>query len=268
MTLYAGIENRPLRIKVFLLSTIILLLGSSVYSDGVKSVSELRPGPEKVFRYTAKKFGVPFLHASIRIQNGLQEQGKTVCQVEALVDSRNYLGLLFRMNNRFISTMEEESCTPIRYVKVIDQEGLLVKRKKDLQVLTFDRLNQKVLVEKGERQERQEILLPPHTYDPLSMFAYYYFRKELQPDVQMSIYDGVRVCQMIFHSKREKVRSNRLGEVEAVRIESTTAFSSFADKEGVIRIWYTADGERNPIAMELDLPVGDVRFELEDIKEN
>jgi Protein of unknown function (DUF3108) len=242
-----------LRIKILLLSTIILLLGPTVYSDGVKSVSELRPVPEKVFRYTAKRFGLPFLQASIRIQKGLQEQGKTVCQVEASVDSRNYVGLLFRMNNRFISTMEEESYTPIRYVKVIDQEGLLVKRKKDLQVFTFDRLN-----------------LPPHTYDPLSMFAYYYFRKEFQPgeDIQMSIYDGVKVRQMVFHSRMEKVRSNRLGEVEAVRIESTTAFSSFADKEGVIRIWYKADGERTPVAMELDLPIGDVRFELEDIKEN
>jgi hypothetical protein len=101
------------------------------------------------------------------------------------------------------------------------------------------------------------------------MFAYYYFRKDLKPgeDIQMSIYDGVKVRQMVFHSTREKVRSNRLGEVEAVRIESTTSFSTFADKEGIIRIWYTADGERTPVAMELDLPIGDVRFELEDEKE-
>jgi len=259
-----------LRIKILILSTLILLLGPAVYGDGTKPVSELRPGSEKVFRYTAKKLGVPFLYASIRIQNGLQEQGKTVCRIEASVESRNYLGLLFRMNNRFISTMEAESCSPIRYVKIIDQEGLLVRRKKDLQVLTFDRLNQKVLAERAEKQERQEVLLPPHTYDPLSMFAYSYFKKELQmgEDIQMSIYDGVKVRQMVFHSKRENVMSNRLGEVKAIRIESTTAFSTFADKEGVIRIWYTADGERIPVAMELDLPMGDVRFELEEIKEN
>ena len=259
-----------MRIKAFLLSGIIVLLGPTVYSDGVKPVSELRPGSDKVFRYSAKKFGLPFLHASIRIQNGSQEQGKTVYQVEASVDSLNYLGFLFRMNNRFISTMEGENCTPIRYVKVIDQEGLLVKRKREHQVFTFDHLNQKVLVERTEKQERQEVLLPPQTYDPLSMFAYYYFKKELHPgqDIQMSIYDGIKVRQMVFHSKREKVSSTKLGEVEAIRIESTTSFSAFGDKEGVIRIWYAAGGERTPIAMELDLPVGDVRFELEEMKEN
>jgi hypothetical protein len=256
-----------LKTQVLLLSTLILLPGPAVYGDGLKPAPESRAGSDKVFRYTAKKFGLPFLHTSIRIHNGLQEQGKMVCQVEASVDSRNYLGFLLRMNNRFISTMEVGSCAPIRYVKVIDQEGLLVKRKRDHQVLTFDHLNQKILVEGTEKQERQEVLLPPKTYDPLSMFAYYYFKKELHPgqDIQMSIYDGIKVRQMVFHSERERVSSNRLGEIEAVRIESTTSFSAFGDKEGLIRIWYAAGGERTPIAMELNLPVGDVKFELEEV---
>src|SRR3972149_11498139 len=143
--------------KALLLSGIIVLLGPAVYGDAVKPVSELRLGSEKVFHYTAKKFGVPLLHACIRINRGSGEQGKPVFEVEASVDSRNYLGFLFRMNNRFISTMEAESCTPIRYVKVIDQEGLLVARKKYLQTLTFDHLNQKVLVENTGKKEKHEV---------------------------------------------------------------------------------------------------------------
>ncbi len=257
-----------MRIKILFLFGLILLLGSAVYSDGVKPVPEAQFSSEKIFHYTAKRFGFPFLHTTLRIHNGAQEQGKAVIQVEISVDSRNYLGFLVRMNNRFISTMEAETCTPIRYVKAIDQDGLLVKRKKDHQVFTFDPLNQKVLVERTLKQEKEEIPVPPRTYDPLSMFAYYYLKKELQPgqDIHMSIYDGVKVRQMVFHSKREKVSSNKLGEVEAVRIESTTSFTAFGDKEGMIRIWYTADGEKTPIAMELDLPVGDVRFELEEVE--
>lgn len=263
-----AIGSLALRIKILLLSLIILLLGPTVYGDGLKPLPESQSGSEKIFRYTAKRFGFPFLHTSIRINNGAQEQGRGVIQVEASVDSRNYLGFLVRMNNRFISTMEAETCTPIRYVKVIDQEGLLVKRKKDRQVLTFDPLNQKILVERTEKQEKEEVLVPPRTYDPLSMFAYYYLKKELQPgqDIHMSIYDGVKVRQMVFHSKREKVSSSKLGEIEAVRIESMTSFTAFGDKEGIIRIWYTADGEKIPIVMELDLPIGDVRFELEEVE--
>jgi hypothetical protein len=73
---------------------------------------------------------------------------------------------------------------------------------------------------------------------------------------------------MVFHSKKEKVKSKLYGEVEVVCLESTTSFSTFGEKEGNIRIWYTMDGEKIPISMELDLPIGSVRFELEEVKES
>jgi hypothetical protein len=73
---------------------------------------------------------------------------------------------------------------------------------------------------------------------------------------------------MVFHSKKEKVNSKMYGEVEAVCLESTTSFSTFGDKEGIIRIWYTNNREKIPILMELDLPVGNVKFELEEVKED
>jgi hypothetical protein len=73
---------------------------------------------------------------------------------------------------------------------------------------------------------------------------------------------------MVFHSKKEKVNSKMYGEVEAVCLESTTSFSTFGDKEGIIRIWYMNNREKIPILMELDLPVGNVKFELEELKEN
>ena len=42
------------------------------------------------------------------------------------------------MNNRFTSTVEAETCSPIRYVKEVDQEGLLIKKKHYLHTFTFD----------------------------------------------------------------------------------------------------------------------------------
>jgi len=51
-------------------------------------------------------------------------------------------------------------------------------------------------------------------------------------------------------------------------LESSTSFSSFEDKEGKIRIWYKADGEKTPVLIELELPVGNIRFELESIEKS
>jgi len=259
------------KIRIILVIGILFILGSSAYGEPQHQIFQPKSGTGKVFVYTATRLGVPILRATIKIEEGFIEHGRSVLQVHAFFHSLHYLGLLFRMNNRFTSTMEAESCSPLWYVKEVNQEGILIKNKNYTQTIAFDYLNKKVVVEKKEKKEkkeRQEIPIPPGTYDPLSMFARCYLKEELRPgeDIQMSIFDGVKLRQMVFHSKREKVKSKMYGEVEAVCLESTTSFSTFGDQEGTIRIWYTTHEGKTPISMELDLPVGKVKLELESIE--
>jgi hypothetical protein len=240
--------------------------GFVAHSDEQKQVSEPKPGPGKVFSYTAKKFGIPMLKASIKIENGSSEQGKPLYQIHASVESVPF-GFLFRMKNRFLSTMDAETCSPVQYAKEIDQEGFIVGRKNYFQTFTFDLPNKKVVAEKGENKERQEFPLQCETYDPLSMFAKCYLKEDIRPgqNIPMSIFDGIKLRQMLFYSKKGKVKSKMYGQVEAVCLESSTSFSTFEDKEGKIRIWYTANGEKIPILIELELPVGHIKFELESV---
>jgi hypothetical protein len=243
--------------------------GFFAQSDERKQISELRPETERVFLYTARKLGVPILKASIKIENGTSEQGNPLYEIRASVDSLQ-LGFLFRMNNRFLSTVQAETYAPVRYVKEINQEGLLIGNKNYFQTFTFDFLNKKVVAEKGEKKERLEIPLSSETYDPLSMFARCYLKEDIYPgqSISMSIFDGVKLRQMVFYSKREKVKSAMYGEVEAVCLESSTSFATFGDKEGKIRIWYTADGKKTPILIELELSIGHIKFELESMEKN
>ncbi len=238
--------------------------GFSAYGDERKQIPDHPPGPGKVFLYTAKKLGVSILKASIKIENGSSEQGMPLYRIHASVSSVPF-GFLFRMNNRFLSTVRAETCSPVRYVKEIDQEGLFIEKKNYTQTFDFDFLNKKVVTARGEKRERQEFPLLSETYDPLSMFAKCYLKEKIQPgqSIPMSIFDGVKVREMVFYSKKERVKSTIYGEVDAVCLESSTPFSTFGDREGKIRIWYTADGNKTPILMELELPVGHIRFELE-----
>lgn len=260
-------DKRKIAIGLLFVIGTISGWGFDVYGNEQKQIPELKPGSEKVFIYVAKKFGVPILKASIKIKNGPSKQEKPLYQISASVDSLHF-GFLFRMNNRFLSTVQAETCVPVRYVKEIDQEGLLIEKKHYLQTVTFDYSNKKVVVEKGERKERQEIPLLSETHDPLSMFAKYYLKEEIHPgqDIQMSIFDGVKLRQMVFYSKKGEVKSNIYGKVEAVCLESSTSFSSFEDKEGKIRIWYITNGEKTPILIELELPRGHIEFELEPVE--
>jgi hypothetical protein len=243
--------------------------GFAAHGFEQKQVPESKPGPGKVFFYTAKKFGIPILKASIKIENGSSSGGKLLYQIHASVESLTF-GFLFRMKNRFLSTMDAETCSPVQYVKEIDQEGFLIGRKNYLQTFTFDFPNKKVVAEKGGKKEKQEFPLPYETYDPLSMFAKCYLKEEIHPgqDIPMSIFDGIKLRQMVFYSKKGKVKSKMYGEVEAVCLESSTSFSTFEDKEGKIRIWYTADGNKAPILIELELPAGHLKFELESVENN
>ncbi len=258
-----------MRVKTFLLLLTILWLGSIAHGAGQNSNADPRLRSGKSFLYTAKKFGVPVLKAAIKIENGSSKHGKPLYRVCANVDSLQYFGLLFRMNNRFTSTMDGETYSPVRYVKEINQEGLLIKKKNYVQTVTFHPSQKKVVVEKKGENGGQEISLPSETYDPLSMFARYYLRDELHPgqDIPISVYDGMKLRRMVFHSMKERVRSKMYGEVEAVCLESTTPFSTFGDQEGTIRIWYLNEKEKIPILMELGLPVGNVKFELEAVEE-
>ena len=248
----------------------ILGRGSVAYNSEQNQIHEPQPGLRKIFLYTARKFGVPILKASIKIENGSSEHGKLIYKIHASVDSLDYLKFLFRVNNRFLSTVEAETFSPIRYVKEINQDGLLAKKKNYLQTFLFDHPNKKLVLETQEEKEKKEIPLSSEIYDPLSMFAKYYFKEELHPgqEIQMSIFDGMKLRQMVFCSKKGKAKSKMYGEVEAVCLESTTSFSSFEDREGIIRIWYTTDGKKIPILIELDLPIGDIQFELEGVREN
>ena len=126
-----------------------------------------------------------------------------------------------------------------------------------------------MVAEKTEKNGKKEIPLQPGTYDPLSMFARCYLRENIHPgqDLRMSIFDGMKLREMVFRSKKERVKTKMFGEVEAVCLESTTSFSTFGDKEGIIRIWYTNDGKKTPISIELDLPIGNVNFELQSLEE-
>jgi len=245
---------------------VIFLWAISAYSDGQG------PGPGtgagKVFLYTAKKLGVPILKASLQIENLPASQGKFFYRVRVEVSSLNF-GFFFRMNNRFTSTIEAETCIPHQYVKEVDQHGLFREKKNYVETLTFDHRHQRVVVERRGEKEKREVSLPPETYDPLSMFARCYLKENLRPDqeIRMTIYDGLRLRRLVFHPRQERIKSRIYGEVETVCLETTTSFAFFGDKEGIIRIWYTKDGKKTPVLMELDLPVGDVQFELDEVRE-
>ena len=110
-------DGLRLRMRKIFFAGMILLFSSSVYGDSKKRVSEVLPGPGKIFVYTARKLGIPILNVSIKITNGSSsDPGRPLSQIQAFVHSLNGLGVFFRMHNRFTSTMEAGTCFPVQYV--------------------------------------------------------------------------------------------------------------------------------------------------------
>jgi hypothetical protein len=253
------------RHRIFIL---FLLLCCAAVPALARGETDPEQSTGKLFLYTAKRLGIPILKASLYIGNGSSAAKKSIYRIRVEIVSVN-VSLLFRMNNRFTSKFDGNSGFPLEYVKEIDQSGIFIKNKNYIQTLTFDSLHNKVLVEKKGENEKQEVSVPRETFDPLSMFARWYLKEGLpmNQEIRMSIFDGIKVKQIIVNPRLEWIKSNLLGEVEAVCLESSITFTSFEEKEGTLRIWYSHDPKRIPLRMELELPVGKIQFELDEIRE-
>lgn len=257
-----------MRAYIFPIFILVFFIESSLFGE---EKTPLLHGniKEQLLLYTAKKLGVPVLRASIKIENGLGEVKKPYGRIEAHVHSLPNVRFLFWMDNRFTSIMDENTGSPIQYIKEIHQGGLFIRNKNYRQVITFDPFHQKVIIENGTSSKKKESKISSETYDPLSLFAKYYLREEISPGQKLSIsvFDGFKHRQMVFNSREERIEGKFGDSIETICLESSTAFSTFGEKEGQIRIWYTANGKKIPLIMELSLPIGSLEFELEEIRE-
>jgi hypothetical protein len=173
------------------------------------------------------------------------------------------------MHNRFSSYVKEDGLEPLRYVKEIDQRGVFSRNKRYTDILTFDPANCTVVVEREDPPDAQEIAVPPHTYDPLSIFLKCFLETEVEDgnQITMRIYDGIKLREVTFAATSGEIPTPLYGEVKTICLESEVPFSSLGDKEGAIKIWYTDDERRFPVNITLELPsLGSVAFELERVE--
>jgi hypothetical protein len=243
------------RVSILAFSCLVLVLNfPSAMARTAGSVNGIR------FHYQAHKLGANIIKASLSI-----ERDGSFYVVKATVDSAGVTRAVFRMHNRFTSHIKEAGLGPCRYIKEVDQKGIFSKKKRYTDILTFDSDKGKVMVERVDPPGVQEVSVPPQTYDPLSVFLKFFLESEVvngQKTV-MRIYDGIKLKEVTFYAAKGEIDIPLYGTVKAISLESKVAFSSLGDKEGTIKIWYTDDERRFPVAMYLKLPsVGNVEFEL------
>ena len=217
------------------------------------------------FHYRVQKLGTTIITASLSI-----ERDGPLNVVKAVVDTTGMIRPFFRMHNRFRSYVTEDGLEPLRYVKEIDQRGIFSRNKRYTDILTFDPADCKVMVEREDPPHAQEIAVPPHTYDPLSIFLKCFLESEIEDGqtIGMNIYDGIKLREVTFDATSGELSTPLYGEVKAVCLESEVPFSSLGDKEGAIKIWYTDDERRFPVNITLELPsLGSVEFELERVEQ-
>jgi hypothetical protein len=216
------------------------------------------------FHYRVTKLGTTIITATLSI-----ERDGPLHLVKATVDSAGMIRPFFRMHNRFCSYVTEDKLEPLRYVKEIDQRGIFSRNKLYTDILTFDLAGGTVIVERKDPPDEKEIAIPPHTYDPLSIFLKCLFEAEVEDGqtIEMRIYDGIKLREVTFAATSGEISTPLYGEVKTICLESEVPFSSLGDKEGTIKIWYTDDERRFPINITLELPsLGSVKFELEKVE--
>lgn len=216
------------------------------------------------FHYRVQKLGTTIITASLSI-----ERDDPFQLVKAIVDTTGMIQPFFRMHNRFCSFVKQDGLEPLRYVKEIDQRGVFSRNKRYTDILTFDHIDSKVMVERKDPPDTKEIAVPPQTYDPLSIFLKCFLEAEVEDGntIEMRIYDGIKLREVTFFATDGEISTPLYGDVKAVCLETEVPFSSLGDKEGAIKIWYTNDARRFPVNITLELPsLGSVDFELQRVE--
>jgi hypothetical protein len=216
------------------------------------------------FHYRVQKLGTTIITASLSI-----ERDGPLHVVRATVDTTGFIVPFFRMHNRFSSYVKEDDLAPWRYVKKINQRGIFSQKKLYTDTLTFDNGSCKVTVERAEPRSVEEVTVPPHTYDPLTIFLKSFLEAEVEDgnQIEMTIYDGIKLREVTFAASCTEISTPLYGKVKAVCLKSDVPFSSLGDQEGTIKIWYTDDERRLPVNITLELPsLGSVEFELERVE--
>jgi Protein of unknown function (DUF3108) len=247
------------RVSIFAISSLLLVLN---FLPAIARPAMTWNGV--CFHYRGHKLGATVIKASLSI-----ERDGPFYVVKVVVDSKGVVRPVFRMHNRFTSQIKEAGLEPWRYIKEVDQKGIFSKKKCYTDILTFDPAGCKVTVERVAPPNVQEISVPPETYDPLSVFLKFFLESEVAngQKIVMRIYDGIKLKEVTFLVAKGEIDTPLYGVVKAISLESKVPFSSLGDKEGIIKIWYTDDERRFPVAMHLKLPsVGNVEFELEKVE--
>ena len=247
------------RVSILALSCLLLVLN---FPSAIARPALMGNGVR--FHYRAHKLGATIIKASLSI-----ERDGSFYVVKATVDSAGVTRAVFRMHNRFTSYIKEAGLEPCRYIKEVDQRGIFSKKKHYTDILTFDAGSGTVRVERVAPPSVQEVSVPPQTYDPLSIFLKFFLESAAAngQKIMMRIYDGIKLKEVTFGAAKGEIDSPLYGMVKAISLESKVPFSSLGDKEGTIKIWYTDDERRFPVAMYLKLPsVGNVEFELEKVE--
>ncbi|MEJ2068365.1 MAG: DUF3108 domain-containing protein, partial [Deltaproteobacteria bacterium] len=192
--------------------------------------------PEEVengisFHYRVQKLGTTIITASLSL-----ERDGPLNVVKAAVDTTGLIRPFFRMHNRFCSFVTEDGLEPLRYVKEINQRGVFSRNKRYTDILTFDPAGSKVVVKRKDPPDEREIAIPPHTYDPLSIFLKSFLETEVEDGTQiaMRIYDGIKLREVTFSATSGELPTTLYGEVKTICLESEVPFSSLGDKEGAI----------------------------------
>jgi hypothetical protein len=247
------------RISILVLSCLLLLLNlPSAIAHPPMTGNGVR------FHYRAHKLGATVIKASLSI-----EREGPFYVVKVTVDSTGIARPIFRMHNRFTSYIKEAGLEPYRYIKDVDQKGIFSNKKRYTDILTFDPVGCTVIVQRLDPPGVQAVSVPPQTFDPLSVFLKFFLKTGVPngQKIMIRIYDGIKLKEVTFFAAKGEIDTHLYGAVKAISLESELPFSSLGDKEGVIKMWYTDDERRFPVAMHLKLPsVGNVEFELEKVE--
>lgn len=241
----------------------LFLISSFVVGDTYRFIPNTSFKAGEYFEYKVKYGILPIGEATVEVSPQIYSVNNRACFRINVFGRTTGLTDLFHIRNTYRSYLDTAAILPQKFLMSLQENNY----KKD-QVILFDHAANSALRE--QNNEKKSFSLPNNIHDVVS--GYYFLRTldyskmRVGETVNSPMFFDDEIYNMKVKYNGKGIVKTKFGKINVIKLSPILPQNEMFKGEDAIRIWVSDDGNRVPIRIELEFPIGSASMEIKGYK--
>lgn len=237
----------------------LFLTSSFVVGDTYRFIPNTSFKAGEYFEYKVKYGILPVGEAIVEVSPQIYSVNRRACYRVNVFGRTTGLTDIFHIRNTYRSYLDTSAILPQKFLMSLQENSY----KKD-QVIVFDHTANSALRE--QNNDKKAFVLPNNIQDVVS--GYYFLRTldfskmKIGETVAAPMFFDDEIYNMRVKYNGKGVVKTKFGKIDVIKLTPILPQNQMFKGEDAIRIWVSDDGNRVPIRIELEFPVGSASMEI------